>query len=94
MNTGIFDPSGEIELTSESRVQVLRGDTLLFSATPVCVLPGEGEGDPTAVLVMPTEAANQPVPAEWRNGVYLRTECFTFSNGGGWTARLNEPVAP
>jgi hypothetical protein len=88
IHTGIFDPSGEIELTGDSRVQIRQGDRLLFSARPERVLPGNDEDDPTVILMLPDVAANQPVPPEWRSGVYLRAERFRFTNGGGWSADI------
>ncbi|MFL6709259.1 MAG: hypothetical protein ACJ8HI_13735 [Massilia sp.] len=89
ITTGIFDSSGEIELTGEARVHVIQNGRLLFAGEPAELLPSEGEGDPTVVLLRPCASANQKLAPAWTNGVYVRADAFRFHNGSGWMADIS-----
>jgi hypothetical protein len=88
--TGIFDPSGEIELTSECDVHVHKGDENqpkrhLFDGGIEEIMINR-DGSTSMVRIEPDGRHRD---CGFTGGLWIKAENIRFHNGGGWIAETN-----
>ena len=83
IRTGIFDETGEIELTSNSTLNVIQNGRVVF----VGHVAAPPAGEPPMVRLVPVALTLVEAVAS-KSFVLLDRSAFKFHNGGGWIATI------